>query len=140
MSSVLSLNRLRKEGHRDCLACIHPDLHLDFSLVGPERMHSSLDFTQSMCSYNGHVHGGLLAFVADEAVTCLLLSKGKYAVTGELKLRYRLPVSVGRTAHIEVWLERSGGRLSKVRSTLTQAGKACVLASASMMDEALRPV
>jgi acyl-coenzyme A thioesterase PaaI-like protein len=138
MSSILSLNRLRQEGHRECLACIHPDLHLDFSLVGSERLHSSVDFTLSMCSFNGHVHGGLLAFIIDEAVTCLLMSEGKYAVTGELNLRYKHPVKVDPTAHIEVWLERSCGRLSKVKASLKQQGKACVEASARMMEEKLQ--
>lgn len=140
MSSILSLNRLRQKGHRECVACIHPDLHLDFSLVGKDRIHSSIDFTESMCSFNGHVHGGLLAFIVDEAVTCLLMSQGKYAVTGELKLRYKLPVSVGPTAHVEVWLQRNCARLSKVTGSLHQEGNECVTASASMMEEALESI
>jgi len=134
MSSILSLNRLRHQGHANCVACIHPELRLDFSLTGPDRMHSSVDFTESMCSFNGHVHGGVLAFVMDEAVTCLLMSQDKYAVTGELKLRYKMSVSVGPTAHIEVWLERRCGRLNKVRSLLRQRDQVCVLADAGMME------
>ena len=137
MSSILMLNHLRQEGHASCAACVHPQLKLDFSLTGPQQMHSSVDFTQSMCSFNGHVHGGVLAFVLDEAVTCLLMSEGKYAVTGELKLRYKHPVCVGPTAHVEVRLARDCGRLSKVVATLSQGGRDCVLAQASMMEEEL---
>lgn len=93
MSSIPVLNELRQEGHASCVACIHPELKLDFSLTGPQQMHSSVDFKPSMCSFNGHVHGGVLAFVLDEAVTCLLMSEGKYAVTGDLRLRYKHPVA-----------------------------------------------
>lgn len=137
MSSIPMLNELRQAGHASCVACIHPELKLDFALTGPQQMHSSVDFKPSMCSFNGHVHGGVLAFVMDEAVTCLLMSEGKYAVTGELKLRYKHPVGAGKTAHVEVRLERSCGQLTKVAAVLSQAGQDCVLAQASMMEEAL---
>ncbi|HKK19545.1 MAG TPA: PaaI family thioesterase [Opitutales bacterium] len=139
MSSIITLNQLRKEGHASCVACIHPELKLDFSLTGPKQLHSSVDFKPSMCSFNGHVHGGVLAFVIDEAVTCLLMSEGKYGVTGELKLRYKRPVSAGPTSHVDVRLERNCGRLTKIVATINQGGKNCVRAEASMMEEALDP-
>lgn len=137
MSSISKLNDLRRKGHSACVACIHPELKLDFALTGPDRMHSSIDFTDSMCSFNGHVHGGLLAFVLDEAVTCLLLSRDSYAVTGELKLRYKKPVAPGQTAHIDVSLVRSCGALSKVQACVRQSREDCVHAQASMMAEEL---
>ncbi len=137
MSSIPKLSALRRSGHAKCIACIHPDLRLDFSLNGPGQMHSSLDFTDSMCSYNGHVHGGVLAFVMDEAVTCMLMAEGKYAVTGALNIRYKRPVAARLTSHVEVKLERSCGRLNKVMATLSQSGQLCVVARASMMEEAL---
>jgi len=140
MSSIPVLNELRQEGHASCVACIHPELKLDFALTGPQQIHSSVDFKPSMCSFNGHVHGGVLAFVLDEAVTCLLMSEGKYAVTADLRLRYKQPVAAGQTAHVEVRLERSCGQLSKVAAVLSQDGQDCVLAEASMMEEALETV
>ncbi len=131
------MSRLRREGHASCVACIHPELCLNFSLTGPDRIHSSIDFTETMCSFNGHVHGGILAFVVDEAVTCLLMSQGKYAVTGDLKLRYRQPVAAGQTAHVEAWLTQVHSSLSKVEAVLRQGGEDCVLTKASMMEEGL---
>jgi acyl-coenzyme A thioesterase PaaI-like protein len=137
-SSILKLSKLRQHGHAGCVACIHPQLKLDFVLCGPDAMHSSIDFTEEMCSFNGHVHGGVLAFVVDQAVTCMLLAKETYAVTGELNLRYKKPVQPRQTAHVEVALERTCGQLSKVRATVRQGGEDCVIAQASMMAEGLR--
>lgn len=137
MSSIPLLHQLRQEGHAACVACIHPDLKLDFSLNGPHQMHSSVDFKPSMCSFNRHVHGGVLAFVIDEAVTCLLMSEGKYAVTGELNLRYKKPVLAGPTAHVEVQLDRTCGSLSIVTATLRQRGELCLVARAKLMEEIL---
>lgn len=137
MSSILALSALRRSGHGSCVACIHPDLSLDFSLTGSNTLHSSVDFTEAMCSFNGHVHGGVLAFVLDEAVTCLLLSMGRYAVTGELNIRFKKSVSPGQTAHVSVRWEQGYGRLSKVVARIHQSGGLCVVARASMMEEDL---
>lgn len=35
MSSIPRLNELRQAGHASCVACIDPELKLDFALAGP---------------------------------------------------------------------------------------------------------
>lgn len=62
-ASILKLSRLRRSGHRHCLACTHPKLKLDFTMDGPHRVRSSVDFTKEMTSFNGMVHGGLIVGV-----------------------------------------------------------------------------
>ncbi|MGZ0656995.1 PaaI family thioesterase [Coraliomargarita sp. W4R53] len=135
--SVIDMNRLRTRGHDRCLACTHPELKLDFTLDDPHTLRTSIDFTESMTSFNGMVHGGLQAFVIDEAMTCALMGLGIYGATGELKLRYRRPVEVGPTAHIRVWVERRYRRLCEVKAELTQKGEVCTAANARFMQQAL---
>ena len=136
-TSVIKLSRLRTQGHDRCLACTHPELKLDFTLDDPHTLRTSIDFTDSMTSFNGMVHGGLQAFVIDEAMTCALMGLGIYGATAELKLRYRRPVEVGPTAHICVWVERRYRRLSELKAELSQKGKICTTAQARFMQQTL---
>lgn len=136
-ASVVDLHRLRNGGHAECMACIHPDLKLDFALDGVDRLRSSIEFTSSMTSFNGMVHGGLQAFVIDEAMTCLLMGKGLYGATGDLKIRYKKPVRVGPTAHIFVWLVSSYRRFHSIEAELRQNNELCTRASARFLEQDL---
>lgn len=137
-SSVLKLSRLRKVGHERCIACTHPDLKLDFTLEGPNQLRTSIDFTDAMTSFNGMVHGGLLAFVIDEAFTCALMAMGIYGATCDLQLRYRHPVRVGPTAHISVRLLEQQRKLYELEAELKQTGELCTKASARFMETELK--
>lgn len=137
-TSVLDLHRLRQHGHANCMACMHPELKLDFTLDGPDRLRTSIDFTASMTSFNGMVHGGLQSFVIDEAMTCLLMGKKIYGATGELNLRYKAPVRVGPTAHIIVWIVSSYRRLHLIEAELHQEKRVRTRATARFMEQDLR--
>jgi len=136
-TSVIEMNRLRMRGHDRCLACTHPELKLSFTLDDPHTLRTSIDFTDAMTSFNGMIHGGLQAFVIDEAMTCALMGKGIYGATADLKLRYRQPVEVGPTAHIRVWAEHRYRQLYEVNAELTQKGKVCTTAHARFIQQAL---
>lgn len=136
-ANILKMHRLRKVGHPDCLACTHPDLKLNFTMDGPHRVRTSLDFTKSMTSFNGMIHGGLLALVIDEAMTCALMAEGHYAATGDLKLRYLHPVRSGPTAHIIVTVKSRFKQLFKLSAELKQEGVLCTQAEARFMKQEL---
>ncbi len=133
--SVIELNRLRKQVHDRCIACIHPQLKLNFTLDDPYILRTSIDFTDEMKSFNGMVHGGLQAFLIDEAMTCALLGQGICAATGDLKLRYKHPVKVGPTGYIRVWVATQYHRLYYVEAELTQSGTLCTSGIARFIDQ-----
>lgn len=136
-ASVLELNRLRKGGHRKCVACVHPELKLDFTLEGPHNLRSSIDFKKSMCSFNGMVHGGVLALVLDEAMTCALMAEGHFGATAKLDIRYIEPVRPGLTAFVHVTTELRFRELFKLSAELRQDGRQCCRATAQFMKQAL---
>jgi len=136
-TSILSLHRLRQHGHRRCLACTHPELRLDFTLDGPRRLRSSVDFTEAMTSFNGMVHGGLIAFLIDEAFTCTLMAAGYYGATGSLQLRYRHPVQTGPTAYILVDLNDRVGPCFSLTAQLVQRNRTCTTAQARFIEKEL---
>lgn len=134
-ASILKLSRLRRLGHRKCLACTHPRLKLDFTMDGPHRLRSSIDFTEEMTSFNGMVHGGVLALLIDEAMTCALMAEGHYGATAELNLRYRRPVRVERTAYISVTVDSSYNQLYKLNAVVKQQGEICTSAEGRFIKQ-----
>jgi len=115
------------------LACTHPKLKLDFTMDGPHRLRSSIDLSSEMTSFDGMVHGGILALLMDEAMTCVLMAEGRYCATGELNLRYHRPVHPDTTAHISATVEAKRGRLYEVKAELKQKQQLCVRAKARFM-------
>jgi uncharacterized protein (TIGR00369 family) len=133
-ASILKLSRLRRKGHRECLACTHPKLKLDFTMDGPHRLRSSVDFSKEMVSFDGMIHGGVIALLIDEAMTCALTAEGHYCATGDLSLRYLKPARPEETAHIVVTVEARQKRLFKVSAELKQKGELCTRATARFME------
>ncbi len=135
--NVIELSRLRKRGHERCLACIHPELKLHFTLDSPGVLRTSIRFKESMMSFNGMVHGGLQSFLIDEAMTCALLGQGVYAATADLKLRYKHSVRPGVIAFIRVWVSKHYRDLFHLEAEITQAGKLCTTGHARFMRQKL---
>lgn len=122
---------------RNCFACTHPDFKLDFTLDGPHQVRTSIDFTEKMTSIDGRVHGGLIAFLIDEAMACAMMAEGVYGVTGDLHLRYLKPVRAGPTAHLFTSIEERFLRMYRITTELKQEGAVKVRAKARFMRQAL---
>ena len=65
-------------------------------------------------SWQGVVHGGMVALILDEAVGWAAWHRGHPGVTGKLEVRYRQPLRVGERVRVT-------GRVESVRRTLIYA-------------------
>ena len=65
-------------------------------------------------SWQGMVHGGMVALMLDEAVGWAGWHSGHPGVTGKLEVRYRLPLDLGERVRVV-------GRVDRVRRTLVYA-------------------
>ena len=65
-------------------------------------------------SWQGMVHGGMVALMLDEAVGWAGWHSGHPGVTGKLEVRYRLPLQLGEGVRVV-------GRVDRVRRTLVYA-------------------
>jgi acyl-coenzyme A thioesterase PaaI-like protein len=70
--------------------------------------------------YSGLLHGGVIAALLDGVMTNCLFAHGIRAVTAELKVRYREPVSASDEAQLRAWLENTTHGLFQLRAELTQ--------------------
>ena len=71
----------------------------------------------------------MIASLLDGAMTNCLFARGRAAMTGELKVRYREPVIIGEEVLIRAWISRSHPPLHLLEAELKQQG--CIKATAS---------
>ena len=65
-------------------------------------------------SWQGMIHGGVVALMLDEAVGWAGWHAGHPGLTGKLEVRYRLPLKVGEPVRVV-------GRVERIRRTLVYA-------------------
>lgn len=80
----------------------------------PERKHQG---------FAGVLHGGLVATLFDETMAYAAMSLGGQWVTGELRVRFRAPVSTALEVEISAEVVQQRGRLLRLNATLVQDGE-----------------
>jgi uncharacterized protein (TIGR00369 family) len=65
-------------------------------------------------SWQGMIHGGVVALILDEAVGWAAWHAGHPGLTGKLEVRYRRPLEIGQRVRVV-------GRVDRVRRTLVYA-------------------
>jgi acyl-coenzyme A thioesterase PaaI-like protein len=119
--SLLVLEEMRKRIHAECLACNEPMFRLRFTLEREGDLVTRFLPTGAHCSYRRVVHGGVVALLIDEAMTCLLMAHAVEGVTGELKLRYLQPVEVAEI-ELRTRVTKAFAPLYHLESELRQGG------------------
>lgn len=119
--SLLVMEVLRQRAHAECLACNDPMFRLRFTLDGAGDLVTRFLPTGAHCSYRGVVHGGVVALLVDEAMTCCLMAHGMEGMTGELTLRY---LGVVRVEEVELRtrVTKAFAPLYHLESELRQGG------------------
>ena len=132
-----NLETARSSWHNRCVACGRANregLGLHFEVNEQGQVEAS--FTCPGC-YEGFphaLHGGFVATLLDAAMTNCLFAHGLIGMTGELNLRFRHIVDIGRTARVWAWLECSSHRLHLLRACLEQDGEVRATASGKFLE------
>ena len=103
---------------------VHNDESVSASFLG----HSALE------GFPGFLHGGIIALLLDGAMMNCLFARGQVAMTGELKVRYRKPVIIGRKMLIRAWILQSLSPLHLLAAELKQEGCIKTTASAKFVE------
>ena len=91
---------------------------------------------KEVSGYDGLLHGEVAALMLDSAMTNCLFSAGITALTGELSVKYKAPVKIGRPVELKAWIEKDYSPLYMLKSELCQDGQVKVLAEAKFMKSA----
>ncbi|MDN5335173.1 MAG: hypothetical protein PWR02_199 [Synergistales bacterium] len=96
----------------------------------PEEKRAEIPFKpeSDWCGFEGIVHGGILAAIADDAMSwALKQSTGTFGFTASMSVRYLRPVKSGGTYKAVGTVTKTDGRKIHTRSRiLDEAGNTCV--------------
>lgn len=120
----------RENGGRGvmCYACGEKNsrgLHMEFRREGDRTVcdYTPRDYQQG---YPGRMHGGLVATLIDEAMGWAVYGAQQWGATARLNIRFRQPVYLDQTLHVEAWItknrSRRHGRLIELRAEVRDAG------------------
>ena len=110
------------------MACGSAGLGLRFDPQPDGSVEGVFDCAPVYQGYQDRLHGGVVATLADAAMTHCLFARGIAAFTAKLEITFRHPVRVGREARVRAWLECETGVLYELRAELRQAGRVCATA------------
>ena len=71
--------------------------------------------------FRGIGHGGVVSTVLDEAMSKAVAATGSEALTAQLQIRFRLPVTSGSDFRIRGWIVKRSKRLIETEATLTSS-------------------
>lgn len=117
------LSATRARAHPRCVVCspAHPlGLAQEFTSQPDGSVTSTFDSRPVFEGYAGLLHGGVTAALLDGAMTNCLFAHGIEALTAELTVRYRQPVSAVGKIVVRGWLIESHGRLHLLGADLRQ--------------------
>ena len=87
--------------------------------------------------YPDRLHGGVIAMLADAAMTHCLFLRRISAVTGKLRLRFPRPVEVGVDATVRATLVTNSPPIFELKAEVSQAGAVRATAEGLFIEQKL---
>lgn len=132
-----ALRTLCAREHRHCFACravAKGGLGLVFRVTAGGGVAAQWQCPAGYESFEGILHGGIIATVLDSAMVHALFAHGVSARTGSLNLRYRVPAVAEAYFTVTAELDHSYPPLYVVNATLAHAGTVCATARGKFMS------
>ena len=131
------LERTRQAAHPLCVVCGRSHecgLGLRFSLCEDGSVEARFECGRAFQGYEGIVHGGITSALLDGAMTNCLFAHGTVAVTGEMTVRFRHPVELGRPLVVRARIVKSKTPLYVTEAEIIQEGQVKAKATGKFMD------
>ena len=128
---------LREEHHSQCFACSPNNEHglgLVFCSDAEGVTHATWQPSSVFQSYDGRIHGGILATLMDASMVHTLFARGIVGVTVEMTVRYHSPVLLGEPVEVTTRLEEQRHGVYSLRSEVRQDGVLAAKAHAKFME------
>jgi len=126
--------------HPSCFACgvrTGDGLGLRFTEESDGSVIGSFTCDGKYQGYPDRLHGGVIAMLADAAMTHCLFRHRIRALTGKLKLRFPRPVEVGLDATVRATLVKNSPPLFELEAEISQAGTVRATAKGLFMEQQL---
>ena len=113
-----------------CGAQNHDGLRMRFEPEGEESV-CRFQVPPRFQSWEGVVHGGIVALMLDEAIGWACWHRGHPGVTGKLEVRYRQPLKVGENVRVAARIDRSRRSLYYASGYIQRVEDGTVVAEAT---------
>ena len=123
---------LRRQSHPDCFVCAPANGHgfgLEFRVAHDGAVEATFPCHPVFAGYPGMLHGGVICTLLDGAMTNCLFAHGLAAVTVDINVRFRHPVTVSLPAVVRAWIESGGSPLHRLAAELLQGGQVVATAT-----------
>lgn len=127
--------------HSRCLFCGKENpigFKLEFCVQDRDSVRASFSCDGLFQSYPTVLHGGMTSALLDAAMTNCLFSRGVVAVTGELVVRYLVPVEVDCEAELWATIKKVARPLYCLSAELRQHGRVVARATAKFVERGRR--
>ncbi len=118
--STRQLQLLRGKHHPDCIVCGEHGLDLQCCVTDGNEVTATFDCRELYQGYPRLLHGGVISSLLDGVMTNCMFAQGRVAVTAELCVRFRHPVTTDRLATLRAWIDRSCPPLFVLKAELRQ--------------------
>jgi acyl-coenzyme A thioesterase PaaI-like protein len=128
--------------HAGCLLCGNQNplsMHLQFGVDEHQVVHARFQAHEMLQGYQGMVHGGVICALLDAAMTHCLFNRSIEAVTGEMSVKFAVPVPCHASLSLRAWVEKEIDPLYLLRAELQADGKILASAEAKFMRNSLQP-
>ena len=129
--STAERDRCADDFHAKCFACApthDQGLHLQFESSGIQTT-CHTEITKAHQSYNGVVHGGILATLLDATmIQCLHHAFGGDPLTSKMDIRWRSGVQIDTPLTVTACVTSRRGAHGWAHATIMQNGRVCVTA------------
>ncbi len=101
-------------------------LHLRFAYPEEGKAITTTIIPSYYTGWKNIVHGGYLAMLLDETMAHACASVGKLAFTAEIMIRYKKPIDVGKSIHVEGKIESVRSKIISTSGQIFDADKAVI--------------
>jgi len=127
---------LREELHSHCFACNPANEHglgVSFCVDTHGVTHATWQPLPVFQSYDGRIHGGILATLMDASMVHALFARGIVGATVEMTVRYHAPVILGLPVEVTTQIEAQKHGVYSLRAEVRQDGDLAAKAHAKFM-------
>jgi len=122
--------------HAGCLLCGNQNplsMQLKFGVDEQQTVYASFQANDILQGYKGIMHGGIICALLDSAMTHCLFNQSIEAVTGELKVRFVLPVPCRASLKLCAWVEKATNPLYLLKAELSENNQLLASGEAKFM-------